>query len=152
MILEVKTIGLGVGNAVYILDKVIDGDTERVNGLPIRMLGIDAPELKQAPWGIVARKYLTDILREKTFSLKSNTHGPDRDRYNRLLRWVFIGDTNINIRMLRDGIAFSYKPKGGSVDYWNQILQAEQDAKSIKLGVWSQARIITPSDWRKGIR
>ena len=69
---------------------VIDGDTIRLDtGETVRLIGIDAPELSQ-PGGELSRQYLAQMILGKKITLDRGCE--DRDKYNRLLRFVYIGN------------------------------------------------------------
>jgi endonuclease YncB( thermonuclease family) len=82
---------------------VIDGDTIRLdNGETVRLIGIDAPELSQ-PGGEESRQYLAQLILNKGVTLETGYE--DRDKYNRLLRFVYLGNLCINEEMIRQGYA-----------------------------------------------
>jgi endonuclease YncB( thermonuclease family) len=83
--------------------EIIDGDTFRLlNGDTVRLIGIDAPELSQ-PGGESSREYLAHLIVGKPITLERGYE--DRDKYNRLLRFVYINDLCINEEMIRQGYA-----------------------------------------------
>ena len=113
--------------------EIIDGDTFRLtNGDTVRLIGIDAPELSQ-PGGVLSREYLAHLIVGKPITLE---RGPeDRDKYNRLLRFVYINDLCINEEMIRQGYAEArYLPESPIRDYY---LQLEIQAETTKAGLWS---------------
>ncbi|MBU7017231.1 MAG: thermonuclease family protein [Theionarchaea archaeon] len=82
---------------------IIDGDTFKLEtGETVRLTGIDAPELSQLG-GEESRKYLACLISGKDITLKKGYE--DRDKYNRLLRFVYIGTTCINEEMIKQGYA-----------------------------------------------
>ena len=113
--------------------EIIDGDTFRLaNGDTVRLIGIDAPELSQ-PGGKMSREYLTHLLLGKPITLEKGSE--DRDNYNRLLRFVYIGNLCINEEMIRQGYAEArYLPENPIRDYY---LQLEIQAEFTKAGLWS---------------
>jgi micrococcal nuclease len=113
---------------------IIDGDTFRLEtGQPVRLIGIDAPELSQ-PGGQISREYLAHLILGKNITLEKGYQ--DRDKYNRLLRFVYIGDLCINEEMIRQGYAearylFSDDPVR---EYY---IQLEIEAETARAGLWS---------------
>jgi micrococcal nuclease len=113
--------------------EIIDGDTFRLtNGDTIRLIGIDAPELSQ-PGGEVSRKYLAHLILGKPITLEKGHE--DRDKYHRLLRFVYINDLCINEEMIRQGYAEArYLSENPIRDYY---LQLEIQAEAARAGLWS---------------
>ena len=74
----------------------------------------------------------------------------DLDVHNRVLGVVFWKGININLQMLRSGLAEVYRgklPRGFDLEpYW----QAEKKAKATMRGMWSLGdKYISPKEWRK---
>jgi micrococcal nuclease len=113
--------------------EIIDGDTFRLTtGDTVRLIGIDAPELSQ-PGGEMSREYLAHLLLGNPITLERGSE--DRDKYNRLLRFVYIGNLCINEEMIRQGYAEArYLPENPIRDYY---LQLEIQAEVTKAGLWS---------------
>lgn len=135
--------------------KVYDGDTIQVQGMDltfkIRMVGIDAPEIgyqgqESQPFCQRAKNYLSQKVAGKYITLKSYGLGG----YNRQLAEVFIHGNNINLEMIRVGLAEVYtgrKPNSlDSAAYYSE----EQKAKDAKRGMWVQGSAYkSPRQWRK---
>ncbi|VAW20647.1 hypothetical protein MNBD_ALPHA12-785 [hydrothermal vent metagenome] len=122
--------------------RVVDGDTIRLKGQRIRILGIDAPEMKQtcktsqgAIWacGQKSRQYLLSMLASKNLVCESRA----RDIYARLLARCMLDGVDIGATMVRSGMAISY------YDYKSE----ESQAKRERVGVW-QGEFIKPRAWR----
>ena len=79
--------------------KIIDGDTFVMQGgIHVRMLGIDTPEKGKYYWQeakdyLESRVYLKEVLLEKETE--------DKDQYGRLLRWVWLNDSLINLELVQ---------------------------------------------------
>jgi micrococcal nuclease len=120
-------------------DIMIDGTKSRV-----RMLGINTPESvdPRRPvecFGREASNYLKDLINNKQVTLEKDPDKPGTDEYGRLLRYVFLGDININEQMIRDGYAYEYTYKSEKYMYQNQFKQAEKFARENKLGLWADS-------------
>jgi micrococcal nuclease len=113
--------------------ETIDGDTFRLaNGDTVRLIGIDAPELSQ-PGGVLSREYLAHLILGKPITLEKGSE--DRDKYNRLLRFVYTGDLCINEEMIRQGYAEArYLPESPIRGYYVHL---EIQAETAKAGLWN---------------
>lgn len=131
--------GAFTASAVTTITKVYDGDTIKLStGEKVRLLQIDTPELSPVEcYGEEARSALVSLLNSPgTLTLKSDPKLDKVDRYGRLLRYVFIGKTNINLKLVEIGAAAPYFYRGDKGQYATQILKAAQNAKAKSLGLW----------------
>ena len=90
-------------SAATTITKVYDGDTITLStGEKVRLLQIDTPELSPADcYGKEARAALVILLSTPgQLSLKTDSKLDKVDRYSRLLRYLFIGKTNINLNVI----------------------------------------------------
>jgi micrococcal nuclease len=114
----------------------------------IRLASIDAPEMKQTPWGQKSRDRLKQLLpigQTAKFSIK------EKDRYGRFVAEIFLGSKNINLAMVQEGQAVVYREYlKNCPDSKNNLLSAEATAKSKKLNFWSQSNPVMPWDFRRG--
>ena len=116
----------------FICTEVIDGDTFKLEtGETVRLIGIDAPELSQ-PGGEESHEYLTQLILNKGVTLKKGQE--DKDKYNRLLRFVYLGNTCINEEMIRQGYAEARYLTDSIREYY---IQLEREAETAKAGLWS---------------
>lgn len=118
--------------------RVIDGDTfETETGEKVRLIGINAPEISDI-FGQEAKQYLSDLIENKTVDLQTDKISNDRDRYQRLLRYVIRDGVDINKKMVSDGYAFAYLKYhfSKSTDYEQaQILSREANK-----GIWGDSK------------
>lgn len=78
----------------------IDGDTFALNGLKVRLSGLDAPELG-TPGGSEAAQHLAAILQEGQVTIVPRS----RDIYGRTVADVFMNGQNLADRMIAEGFA-----------------------------------------------
>ncbi|MBI2463341.1 S-layer homology domain-containing protein [Candidatus Peregrinibacteria bacterium] len=97
-----------------IVARVIDGDTvELENEERVRLIGIDTPELSGSDcYATESKEYLEGLIVGKEVRLEKDSQNDDKDKYDRLLRYVYIGDREaeilVNKKMLEDGYAYYY--------------------------------------------
>lgn len=120
------------------IDVDIDGQKERV-----RLLGIDTPETvdprrKVECFGVEASKKMKELVSGRSVKLEADSTQANRDKYNRLLRYVYLKDgTFINKVLVRDGFAdrFYSSPRCKQADVFKTALDF---AKQNKLGLWAK--------------
>jgi micrococcal nuclease len=123
----------------YEVLKVIDGDTIRVAGLgKIRYIGMDAPEIKHAgraaePYGYEAFEANQQLVQGKR--VKIELDAGKRDRYGRVLAYVYCGSVFINAYLVEAGYAYAVKVKP-NVRYWNLFSRLQQEAARAGRGLW----------------
>ena len=120
--------------------KVVDGDTITMsNGEKVRLLQIDTPELEAKEcYGDEARIALVKLLSQSgKVTLTADSRLDKIDRYGRSLRYVFIGKTNLNLKLVEIGAAAPYFYRSEKGVYATQILKAAQTAQKLGLGLWS---------------
>lgn len=114
--------------------KTIDGDTIEIEtGEKVRLLGINAPEENEYYFK-EAKERLVKLVERKSAKLEAGSE--DKDRYGRLLRYVFIGDTLVNLQLVKEGYATVYIISPDE-KYYLEFKKAEKEAKESKLGLWS---------------
>ncbi len=121
-------------NEIFEVSQIIDGDTIKLaNGDRVRLIGINTPERDQ-PYYSEATEKLTKFIGNNSVTLEKDVR--DKDPYGRLLRYVYIGNTHVNLEMVRQGfaIAYHYPP---NIKYSDDFEDAEQEARNSQLGIWS---------------
>jgi len=103
---------------LYQVTQIFDGDTIAVNmdGLEekVRMIGVDTPETKDPRknvqcFGIQASEFTKSLIGDYSVRLEADPENSNRDRYGRLLRYVFIPDgTMVNAEIIKQGYGFAY--------------------------------------------
>jgi micrococcal nuclease len=134
-------IGKGGGNTVRV-EKIYDGDTigAVVDGRfeKIRLLGIDAPEMDQRPWGRKAKKCLDSLLAAANSMISLEYDIEQRDKYGRILGYIWLQDGRmLNEEMLKNGFAvlFTCPP---NVKYVMRLRAAQEKGRDNKIGIWGE--------------
>ena len=115
-----------------------DGDTLRTtSGKKVRLLQIDAPELHGDCFGKAALSALRQLTPNGTrITLVRDPVLDQTDRYGRLLRYVMVHGTNVNVALVRGGTASPYFFRNDKGRYANVLLTAVKKARAEKLGYW----------------
>ena len=138
------------------ITRVYDGDTVKAQGndieITVRLVGIDAPETSKKkrdpgqPYSQQAKKYLASLVLNKSVDIK----GYGLDRYSRILGVIYLNNKNINLEMVKTGLAEVYRGKPPRDLAMEPYLEAEKRAREAKTGMWSLGdKCISPKDWRK---
>ena len=125
-----------------IVSYVLDGDTFKISsGETVRLIGLNAAESGQSCSSEATVK-LKEFVLGKEVTLKQDID--EKDQYGRLLRYVYVDDTFVNLEMVRLGLAHKYE-YGSNTKYSSQFEQAENEAKQNEGCLWetSQENYIT---------
>ena len=128
----------GRGSSLYIYD----GDTIAIQGLRIRLKGMDTPETQQNcqldgkdyACGRTATTELRKLIGNQTVTCTAD----GRDRYDRILAFCKAGETDLNRTLVEKGWAVSY----------GLYQREEADARKNKRGLWA-GDFEKPGKWRQ---
>ncbi|MEX0616807.1 MAG: thermonuclease family protein [Candidatus Woykebacteria bacterium] len=122
-----------------LVTKVVDGDTvELEGGQKVRYIGIDTPET------VDPRKSVQCFGKEATAKNRSLVEGKkvklekdisETDKYGRLLRYIWVGDTLMNEILVKEGFAHS-SPYPPDVKLQDRFNKAEKFARENNKGLW----------------
>jgi endonuclease YncB( thermonuclease family) len=139
------------------VERVADGDTlvatsENGTRLRIRLFGIDAPEVPHGntagqPFGIEARHYLARLVINHPVEVELF----GSDAYKRRLAVLWVEGANINVAMVRAGLAEMYRGRRCEA-YCRALREAEAEAQREHAGMWALARYESPARYRKRVR
>ena len=141
----------------YLVKKVFDGDTFEVEidgkSEKVRMLGIDTPEKWDSDkldrdidrtgkdketikkLGALSSDFTTRLIGGKKVILHTDVNDDDKDKYGRLLRYVYLEDgTFVNLKIVEEGYANAYRKF--NVAKQNEFIKAEKEARENKKGLW----------------
>ncbi|MCK4554515.1 thermonuclease family protein [Candidatus Parcubacteria bacterium] len=127
--------------------RVIDGDTIEVKLIDgaiakVRFIGIDTPETvdPRKPvecFGKEAGEKLKSMIDKKEVTLKRDAINDNKDIYNRLLRYVYLDDKDINAEMIKQGYAYAYLKYSFDNDKMSSYKDYEKQAREKELGLWA---------------
>lgn len=115
--------------------RVIDGDTfELMNRETVRLIGINAPE-EGMYYSEEAKNRLEELVKGKNVILEKDIS--EKDNFGRLLRYVFVDDVFVNLKLVEEGYAhvLIISP---NIKYSYQLKEAEAKAREKGLGVWKK--------------
>lgn len=138
------------GPGFYRVTKVNDGDTIVVdmNGVTetVRFIGVDTPETHKPNtpvqcFGPQASAFTTKTLAGSSVRLESDPTNDNRDRYDRLLRYVYTQNgTLLNLALIEQGYGFAYT--SFPFQKKQEFAQAQTRAQSTKIGLWAACETI----------
>lgn len=128
-----------------VVEKVVDGDTLKVsvNGKSetVRLLLVDTPESVHPskpvqPYAVEASNFVKGQLPEGK-KVELELDAGERDKYRRLLAYVWVDETMLNERLLEKGyarVAYVFEPNTKYVDRFREI---QKKAQEQELNIWS---------------
>jgi endonuclease YncB( thermonuclease family) len=124
---------------------IADGDTITVLDAnkkqhKVRLTGIDAPEKKQA-FGAKSKDRLGELVADKDVVVEWK----ENDTYGRTLGKVRQGPLDVNLQMIKDGMAWHYRRYSKSAE----LSMAEAEAKAGKKGLWVDPSPVPPWEFRR---
>ena len=140
------------------MTRVYDGDTVKVETpeivIYLILLGIDAPEVSSREdqpdqaFGQEAKKVLASLLLNQTVVVEGYGTAPYPDK--NIISVIYSKGKNINLEMVRRGLAEVHReklPEGFDI---GPYLNAEKEAKKARRGMWVLGdKYKSPSKWRK---
>lgn len=122
--------------------RVIDGDGLWVQGVEIRLHGVDAFELRQTcgevECGLDARRALHRMVADRTVACRF----VDQDRYGRQVSTCSVDGVDIGGVLVREGHALAY------TTYSTAYVDEEAAARAAHAGAWA-GEVTPPSEWRR---
>jgi micrococcal nuclease len=126
---------------------ITDGDTLTVlrgkRRIKIRLEGIDCPELRQS-FGTRARQYTSSLV----FGKKVTVSARYLDRIGRTVARVSVNGKDTSVALIEAGLAWHYRHYSSDP----LLAKAEEQARRLKKGLWSDRRPVPPWEWRRSRR
>lgn len=107
---------------------VIDGDTIEVDGVGrVRLVGVDTPEMGDCGYDAARDQLAALVLGESVELVPGGVD--DRDRYDRLLRYVDVDGVDAGLLLIEEGLAVSrYDSRDGYGEHRRERAYVEADA------------------------
>ena len=138
----------------YAVGNVVDGDTIKLtNGMDVRYIGIDTPEtmkrtgsgwmFQPESYGVAAKDFNRSLVSGRTVKLEFDRDR--KDKYNRLLAYVYVDGRMANLELVRQGYAtvYTFPP---NTKYLKELLEAQEEARRDKRGLWGSMKEISPGE------
>ena len=129
---------------LYRITRFDDGDTIAVdmNGRSetIRFIGVDTPETHDPRkavqcFGKAAASFTKQLIGSNNIRLEADPLNTNRDRYNRLLRYVYLPDGRlVNAEIIKQGYGFAYL--GFPFSKSDDFAQYQREARENERGLW----------------
>jgi len=139
-----SSVVMATDDATVKVIRVVDGDTIQVKFLSgkiekVRLIGIDTPETVHPNkpveyFGKQASNYTKRHLEGKQIKLTYDWNR--RDRYGRLLAYIWVNGKLFNNQIIREGYAHAYLKYPFKDKYMKMFRESEQYARNHKLGLW----------------
>lgn len=136
--------------------QVFDGDTIEVNmngtKEKIRLIGVDTPETQDPRkpvqcFGEAASEFTHNLIGNSRVRLEADNLSGNRDRYKRLLRYVYLPDGRlVNAEIIKQGYGFALL--GFPFEKMEEFKAYETEAQQANRGLWNACQ---PTIDSKGI-
>lgn len=136
---------------LYRVTAFTDGDTISVNmngtEEKVRMIGVDTPETKDPRkevqcYGKAASDFTKKLIGSSSVRLEADPTNTNRDRYNRLLRYVYLPDgTLVNAEIIKQGYGFAYTYF--PFEKLEEFRDLQKQAEVSKVGLWNSCTVET---------
>jgi len=138
------------GTTTCTIQRIVDGDTFECDEVGrVRLIGMDTPELSQEPYGTLAADALA-ALAPVGSPVELERDVELRDRYGRMLAYVWIDGLQVNWALVRQGwaVLLTYPPNVQYVDWYTD---AQRRAREDGVGLWAVGGFeCLPIDRRRG--
>lgn len=129
---------------LYSVVEFTDGDTITVNmdgtKEKVRFIGVDTPETHDPRkavqcFGLAAATFTKTTIGTNKVRLEADPQNTNRDRYSRLLRYVYLPDGRlVNAEIIKQGYGFAYT--SFPFEKLEEFKKYQTEAQSKKLGLW----------------
>ncbi len=138
--------------------RVVSGQSLEVLGMAeqpnlisqVRLIGVDAPDLRQRPWGEAAKEQLEDLTgnAEQPVILEFDLEA--KDKIGRTLAYVWKDKVLLNEELVKQGNAL-FVGRSPNHKYNQRLERAQQWARLMGQGIWNPEKPmrLTPAEFRR---
>lgn len=129
---------------VALVERAVDGDTLLLaDRTRVRLLGVDTPETKRPDWpverfGPEAHEFTREHVEGRRVRLEFDKER--RDKYDRVLAYVYVGDWFLNEELIRAGLGRALTQYPYSEQMKRRFRAAQREAQRERRGIWSVRR------------
>lgn len=142
---------------LYSINHFVDGDTIAVNMNgsveTIRLIGVDTPETHKPNtpvqcYGVTAAAYTKGLIGSNRVRLQADPLDTNRDRYGRLLRYVYLPDGRmVEAELIKSGYGFAYTQF--PFEKTDEFKGYQQSAKQASRGLWGACNVLVEASGRQ---
>jgi micrococcal nuclease len=138
---DAPPVDVGDTERTYVVERVIDGDTLLIaGGERLRLLGVDTPETVHPSGPVERLGPEASLFTKRLVEGKSVRLGFDKerkDRYGRLLVYVYVDGRLLNEELIRAGLGEAQLQYPYSNAMKRRFQQAEEEARQARRGLWA---------------
>ncbi|MDJ0772938.1 MAG: thermonuclease family protein [Mastigocoleus sp. MO_167.B18] len=141
---QVKIAGISSGNTLNVI-----GIAPQPNvSSQVRLIGVDAPDRRQNPWGEKSSRRLQELIGDKLIKLEFDLE--EKDRFGRTLAYVWQDEILLNEQLVKEGYAL-FVPRSPNHKYDLRLERAQQFARLMGKGIWDPEKPmrLTPAEFRR---
>ncbi|WP_442938740.1 thermonuclease family protein [Nostoc sp.] len=138
--------------------RIVSGQSLEVIGMAeqpnlisqVRLVGIDAPDLRQRPWGEAAKEQLENLIGGAEQSVTLEFDLETKDKIGRTLAYVWKNKVLLNEELVKQGNAM-FVERSSNHKYDQRLERAQQWARLMGLGIWNPEKPmhLTPAEFRR---
>jgi len=125
----------------YKVLEITDGDTIKIdyNGTTekVRLIGIDTPETNEC-FNVEATNKLKSLIENHNVEIEADPTQGERDKYDRLLLFIWLDGELVNKTMISEGYAHEYT-YNLPYKYQKEFKDTQKEAQNTKRGLWGDA-------------
>jgi micrococcal nuclease len=148
-----------VSNQVEVrVARVVSGQTLEVVGMAeqpnlisqVRLVGVDAPDLRQYPWGEQSKEFLEKLVGDLTKPVKLEFDIEAKDKIGRTLAYVWKDNQLLNEQVIKQGYAL-FVERSPNQKHNQRLERAQQWARIMGKGIWNPEKPMrqTPAEFRR---
>jgi micrococcal nuclease len=133
--------------------QVVSGQTIEVAGAGeqpsrVRLVGIEAPDLQQQPWGQAAKQRLAAMINGRNVLLEFDIQ--EKDAFGRYLAYVWQDSVLLNEQLVKDGYVL-WVARSPNHKYDQRLERAQAWARLLGQGIWNPDRPmrLAPAQFRR---
>ncbi|MEA5578622.1 thermonuclease family protein [Anabaena sp. UHCC 0451] len=141
--------------------RVVSGQTLEVLGMgeqpnlisQVRLIGLDAPDLRQRPWGDNGKELIEKLIGDGEKSVKLEFDMETKDKFGRTLAYVWKNQMFLNEQVLKQGYAL-FVGRSPNHKYDERLENAQHWARLMGQGIWNPEKPmrLTPGEFRRMYR
>jgi micrococcal nuclease len=138
--------------------RVVSGQSLEILGMEaqpnlissLRLIGLDAPDLRQFPWGEDAKRLLEQLIGDTNQVVNLEFDLEAKDQFNRTLAYVWKDKLLLNEEVIKQGYAL-FVGRSPNHKYDQRLERAQQWARIMGKGIWNTDKPmrITPGEFRR---